>query len=52
MSILIQLLVAVIVFLVAQWLIGLTAIPSPLNLLLALVIAVIAFWQSPSLVKR
>ena len=52
MNILLRLLIAVIVFLVAQWLIALTSIPNPLALLLAIVVAVVAFFQTPALLNR
>jgi len=52
MNILIQLLVAVIVFLIAQWLLSFTGVPNPLALLIAVAVAVIAFFQSPALLNR
>jgi len=49
MNVLFQLLIAVIAFLIAQWLLSYTGIPNPINLLLAIVVALLAYWQSPRL---
>ena len=51
-NILIRLLIAIIVFFVAQWLIALTPITAPLNILLAVAIALVTFWQAPTFPTR
>jgi Na+/H+ antiporter NhaC len=52
MNILFQLLIGVVAFLAALWLLSFTGIPSPLNLLIAIVVAFIAAWQSPRLLNH